>query len=146
MQKILASVGLFVVLFAMASCNREPQVPKCEKPTFSVGEYDRISIGSQTYEATIYYEVMRGGGEPYDPHSGSRVFEHFLYTRFPGKPTPIVIKAQAVLEGYENSDIATETFYIDANATDPDTEFMLDKTNQTLSWRLRAQEVEPYMI
>ncbi len=144
MQKILASVGLFVVLFAVASCHREPKVPKCEKPTFSVGEYDRISIGSQTYEATIYYEVMRGGDEPYDPHSGSRVFEHFLYTRIPGKPTPIVIKAQAVLEGYENSDIATETFHIDANATDPDIWPILDKSS--LSKLLLAETIEPYAI
>jgi hypothetical protein len=55
-----------------------------------------------------------------------------------------VIKAQAVLEGYENSDIATETFHIDANATDPDIWPILDKSS--LSKLLLAETIEPYAI
>lgn len=106
----MKSLFLFAVacmmLTAMTSCNR---MPKCETPTFDEPVYDELSMGSQTYDATIYYTYRDDGETPPDPHSGSNVYRKPLYLESMGLKSPVVMKARAVRKGYRNSDIATET-------------------------------------
>ena len=104
MKKSLVFLVLAVLVLTMSSCLIQP---KCKKPQASAYGDGTVSLGSQTYGAEIYFTYREGGDPPSDPHSGSNLFRRGDKINMEGLDFPIIIKAQAVKEGYRNSGIAT---------------------------------------
>jgi hypothetical protein len=124
-KKSLVFLVLAVLMLTMSSCLIQP---KCKKPQFSLLDGDFMSIGSQTYGATIYWTIRSGGSDPGDPHSGSNIYRGKIGLR--GLAFPVSIKAQAVKEGYRNSDIASR--YLEFKDVFPDLESPAD----TMAYRM----------
>jgi len=102
MKKALLLLAFLMLI--LSSCLIQP---RCKKPQASAYGDGSVTLGSQTYGAEIYFTYREGGDPPSDPHSGSNLFRRGDKINMEGLDFPIIIKAQAVKEGYRNSGIAT---------------------------------------
>ena len=124
----------------IADIGSNPITLKCTKPIITrVGKSIRISCTVST--ATIKYTIGEGGTLPTDPDRNNETYSEMV--DLSAKTLPVIIKAYAYADGYEDSEIAglTISSWGSGTAADP---FLIGTDNDLKQFATDVNDSEEY--